>query len=143
MRRSVGIGALGFALAGLALGACTPTGSDSGNGAIYRAWRSGRSHFEATADGAVARILGTREGPSGRHEGFLVHLTGSAGGGLTVRVEDNVDLTGPIPLQDGEPVEVRGEYIYDSRGGLLHWTHRDPAGRHAAGYVRVDGRYFQ
>ncbi len=62
---------------------------------------------------------------------------------MTVRVEDNVDLTGPIPLEPGEAAAVRGEYIYDPRGGLIHYTHRDPRGRHAAGYVQVAGRIYQ
>ena len=110
---------------------------------MYDAWRAGRSHLEVTANGAVARILGEREGPSGEHLGFLLHLRGSAGRGLTVRVEDNLDLSGPIPLREGQAATVRGEYIYDSRGGLIHYTHRDPRGRHEAGYVQVDGRIYQ
>ena len=124
---------------------CAGGGSGGGdsNGAVYEAWRTQRSHVEVTADGSVARILGTRRGPSGAHEGFLLHLRGSAGRGLTVRVESNVDLTGPIPLRAGQAATVRGEYIYDSRGGLIHYTHLDPRGRHAAGYVRVEGRIYQ
>ena len=110
---------------------------------MYDAWRAGRSHLEVTASGAVARILGEREGPSGKHLGFLLHLSGSAGRGLTVRVEDNLDLTGRVPLREGEAATVRGEYIYDSRGGLIHYTHRDPRGRHEAGYVQADGRIYQ
>ncbi len=86
----------------LALAACaTSSGPDEANGAVYDAWANGRSHVEVTAAGSVAQILGTRRGPSGVHEGFLLHLRGSAGRGLTVRVEDNVDLTGPIPLTEG------------------------------------------
>ncbi len=133
-----------LALAALAaLAGCAPAGGDAGNGQVYEAWRDGRSRIEVTATGSVARILGTRVGPSGSHEGFLLHLSGSAGHGLTVRIEDNVDLTGPIPLRQGEPVEVRGEYIYDERGGLIHYTHLDPRGRHDAGYVRALGRVYQ
>ena len=123
---------------------CSVSGSGSDtNGAVYEAWRSQRSHLEVTADGSIARVLGTRRGPSGVHEGFLLHLGGSAGRGLTVRVESNVDLTGPIPLRAGQAATVRGEYVYDPRGGLIHYTHLDPRGRHAAGYVRVDGRIYQ
>jgi hypothetical protein len=125
------------------LGACG--GNSSGNdpnAAVYDAWRYHRAHLEVTADGSVARILGTRRGPSGVHEGFLLHLRGAGGHGLTVRVEDNVDITGPIPLTEGDDVEVRGEYIYDPRGGLIHYTHRDPGGRHAGGYVRAEGHTF-
>jgi hypothetical protein len=127
MRRASSI-ALGLALAGCA----TSSGGDDANGAVYDAWANGRSHIEVTATGSVARILGTRRGPSGVHEGFLLHLRGSAGRGLTVRVEDNVDLTGPIPLTEGDDVEVRGEYVYDPRGGAI-----------GGGYVKVDGKVYQ
>jgi hypothetical protein len=109
---------------------------------VYDAWRRQLSHVEVTASGSVARVLGTSSGPSGVHESFLVHLRGAGGHGLTVRVEDNVDLTGPIPLAAGDDVEVRGEYIYDSSGGLIHYTHNDPRGRHPGGYVRAEGRTF-
>jgi hypothetical protein len=137
MRRRASI--LVLALAGCA----TSSGADDANGAVYDAWANGRSHIEVTATGSVARILGTRRGPSGVHEGFLLHLRGSAGRGLTVRVEDNVDLTGPIPLAEGDDVEVRGEYVYDPRGGLIHDTHLDPRGRHDGGYVNVGGKVYQ
>ncbi|GAC1300460.1 MAG: hypothetical protein NVSMB19_07050 [Vulcanimicrobiaceae bacterium] len=124
---------------------CATAGShgNAENGAVYDAWRAGRSHVEVTAAGSVARLLGTRIGRSGAHEGFLLHLGGAAGRGLTVRVEDNVDLTGPIPLVEGAEVEVRGEYVFDPRGGVVHYTHRDPRGRHIAGYVLVDGKFYQ
>jgi len=123
--------------------ASTATSGDDPNGAVYSAWAQHRSRVEVTASGSVARVLGSRRGPSGVHEGFLLHLRGAAGRGLTVRVEDNEDLTGPIPLQTGSDVEVRGEYIYDPRGGIIHYTHRDPRFRHPAGYVRVDGKVYQ
>jgi hypothetical protein len=96
---------------------------------------------EALASGSVAAILGTRRGPSGEHEGFLLRL--DSGCALTLRVETNVDLTGPVPLTRGQHVLVKGEYIYDPRGGLLHWTHRDPRGRHVGGYVEAGGRLYE
>ena len=127
----------------LALAACAAASDTSSNAAVYDAWRFHRSRVEVTASGAVARVLGAREGRSGAHLGFLLHLAGSEGRGLTVRVEDNLDLTGPIPLSEGEFATVRGEYVYDPRGGLIHYTHRDPRGRHDAGYVQAGGRIYQ
>lgn len=129
----------------LAAAACTNSAEpgNAHNGDVYAAWRAGRSRVEVTASGSVARLLGTRVGRSGTHEGFLVHLSGAEGRGLTIRVEDNVDLTGPIPLTEGANVEVRGEYVFDARGGIVHYTHRDPAGRHIAGYVRVGDKFYQ
>jgi hypothetical protein len=126
----------------LLTGCAGASSSDAGNGAVYDAWRAQRSRVEVTADGSVARVLGIREGPSGTHEGFLLHLRGSAGRGLTVRVEDNVDITGRIPLREGDDVIVKGEYVYDPRGGLIHYTHHDPRGRHPSGYVRVGDRVY-
>jgi hypothetical protein len=114
----------------------------SANAEIYAAWRQHRSPLEVTASGTVVKVLGIRSGPSGRHEGFLVHLSGNEAHDITIRVEDNVDLTGPIPLHSGDDVEIRGEYIFDPRGGIVHYTHRDPRGRHPPGYVRVNGRTY-
>ena len=125
-----------------ALAGCGGTAADDRNAAVYDAWRQQHSFVEVTASGSVASVLGTQHGPSGTHEGFLLHLRGSGGHGLTVRVEDNVDITGPIPLAPGDDVEVRGEYIYDAGGGLIHYTHNDPQGRHPGGYVRAEGRTF-
>jgi hypothetical protein len=132
-----------FAAAALLLGGCaTSTTDTTSNAAVYDAWRAHRSYVQVTATGSVARVLGTRVGPSGAHTGFLLHLRGSEGGGLTVRVETNVDITGPIAVQAGDDVAVRGEYIYDPRGGIIHYTHHDPRGRHPGGYVRVGGRVY-
>ena len=140
-QRSPGRNAAFLAVAVLC--ACAPSANDTtSNAAVYDAWQMHRSYVQVTANGSVARVLGTRVGPSGAHEGFLLHLRGSEGRGLTVRVEDNVDITGQIPLQPGDEAVVRGEYIYDPRGGIIHYTHRDPRGRHPSGYVRVNGRIY-
>jgi hypothetical protein len=133
----------------LLLGACliglgcshAASGADP-NGAVYEAWRAQQSHVEVDASGSVARVFGVRQGPSGAHEGFLLHLRGSAGRGLTVKVEDNVDITGPIPIAPGDDVELRGEYIYNDLGGLIHYTHHDPSGRHPGGYIKVGGKTY-
>jgi hypothetical protein len=124
------------------LAGCAGGHGGAANADVYDAWRAHRSYVQVTASGSVARVLGTRLGPAGEHEGFLLHLSGAEGRGLTVRVEDNTDLTGPIPLQAGEDAIVSGEYIYDPRGGIIHYTHRDPRGRHPSGYVRVNGRLY-
>jgi hypothetical protein len=143
MRTELSLAAAGAALAFGTACAGPGGGSDANNGAVYEAWRTGRSNVEVTAEGSIASMLGTVTGPSGAHEGFSLHLRGASGHGLTVRVEDNVDLTGRVPLSAGEDVEVRGEYVYDANGGIIHYTHRDPSGRHAAGFVRAGDALYQ
>jgi hypothetical protein len=138
---------LGALLVLAAAAGCAPASGGGGapssaNAEIYAAWQQHRSPLEVTASGTVVKVLGIRSGPSGRHEGFLVHLSGNEAHDITIRVEDNIDLTGPIPLHSGDGVEIRGEYIFDPRGGIVHYTHRDPRGRHPSGYVRVNGRTY-
>ena len=142
MRASLGGGLLAGVLAGCVNSSGSGAAPGADNAAVYDDWQAQRSYVEVTASGTVTRLLGTRRGPSGDHEGFLMKLDG-AGRGLTIRVEDNVGLTGPVPLVAGDALEVRGEYIFDPRGGLVHYTHRDPSGRHAAGFILTGGRLYQ
>lgn len=136
----------------LLLGACYR--SDVGNatnGNLYSAYDSARSHTELTATGRVTRVLGLREGRSGVHEGFLVlapYRCAPASAGacrkqITVRIEDNVSITGEVPLHPGQLVTVHGQYEYNPQGGVIHWTHHDPAGRHENGYVEIGGKRYQ
>ena len=74
------------------------------------------------------------------HEGFLFRL--ASGCSVILRVEANTDFTGPIPLAHGDHVLVKGEYEYYPLGGVIHWTHRDPRGRHEGGYVEAGGRMY-
>jgi hypothetical protein len=43
----------------------------------------------------------------------------------------------------GDTVEVRGEYEWTQLGGVIHWTHRDPDGCHAPGWIRLRGRVYE
>jgi hypothetical protein len=40
-------------------------------------------------------------------------------------------------------VEFEGEYEWNPQGGVVHWTHRDPARHHPAGWVLYEGRQYQ
>jgi len=101
----------------------------------------GAAHVEVQIVGSVGRYLGVRRSRSGAHEGFLV-APASRGAALPtdIEVEDNVDLTGFIPLRSGEHVQLQGQY--ECNDGVIHWTHHDPSGRHAAGYIEVGGRRY-
>jgi hypothetical protein len=120
--------------------ACSGSATSVNDGAVCTAYQAGRSHVEVVADGTVTRLLGTHAGIESPHEGFLFRL--GSGCSLIVRVESNVDFTGSFPLDRGEHVVVKGEYEYYPRGGVIHWTHRDPRGRHEGGYVQVDGKIY-
>ncbi|HZV77627.1 MAG TPA: DUF3465 domain-containing protein [Candidatus Babeliales bacterium] len=122
-----------------ALTSCA-TAQSPDNPALCSAYTAGRSRVEVVAAGTVVRLLGVQPGRESPHEGFLMKL--GSGCSLVVRVEANTDFTGPIPLVSGQRVLVKGEYEYYPLGGVIHWTHRDPRGRHEGGYIESGGRLF-
>ncbi|HEY1429707.1 MAG TPA: DUF3465 domain-containing protein [Candidatus Tumulicola sp.] len=141
MRNATAIVAAAIAAAAIALTACASGGSSApDNAAVCRAFSAAQSHAEVTAQGTVVREFGVRPGRESAHEGFLMRLSSDCD--VVVRVEANVDFTGSFALRRGQTVEVRGEYEYYSSGGVIHWTHRDPRGRHADGYIKVDGHNY-
>jgi hypothetical protein len=109
--------------------------------AVCDAYSAQRSHVEVVADGTITRILGVAPGRVSPHEGFLLRL--ASGCSLVVRVEANTDFTGSIPLSEGQRVAVKGEYEFYPLGGVVHWTHRDPRGRHEGGYIEAGGQVYE
>lgn len=76
------------------------------------------------------------------HEQFDVR----ADDGTAFRVVDNVTVAPRVPARPGDRVTVQGELIrfrHDpSRTPLVHWTHHDPRGRHAGGFIELGGRVY-
>lgn len=67
-----------------------------------------------------------------RHQRFIVRLAG----GHTVLIVHNIDIASRLPgLQEGDRVSIKGEYEWNERGGLIHWTHRDPRSVHEDGWI--------
>jgi hypothetical protein len=62
-----------------------------------------------------------------------------AGGG-TVLIAHNLELAPRVaPLTVGDELEFSGEYVWNEKGGVVHWTHPDPRGQHRAGWIRRVG----
>jgi len=40
-------------------------------------------------------------------------------------------------------VNFYGEYEWNPKGGVVHWTHRDPTGKHRDGWLKHNGLIFQ
>jgi hypothetical protein len=107
--------------------------------AVGDAFDNQLSGVEVSGEGTVSRILGDdREGD--RHQRFILALDS----GQTLLVAHNVDLAPRIEsLAVGDRVAFRGEYEWNEKGGVLHWTHHDPQGQHEAGFLRHRGRTYQ
>src|SRR2546428_5966071 len=104
--------------------------------ALLQDFQSHRSHVEVTADATVVQVLPDRVSVSGTHEQFIVRLTP---GDLTVLVEHNLGIATRAPVAAGDHVIVHGEYIWNAQGGLIHFTHHDPEGRHEGGFIQDNG----
>lgn len=112
------------------------SGADQG---LAAAIESHRSNVQVEGSGRVTRVLAD-DNDGSRHQRFIVQL----GTGQTVLVAHNIDLASRVAsLKVGDPVEFNGEYEWNARGGVIHWTHRDPRGSHADGSIKHEGRTYQ
>lgn len=89
--------------------------------------------------GTVSRIL-SDDNKGSRHQRFIITLPD----GLTILVAHNIDLAPRIDaLKMGDEVDVFGEYEWNNKGGVIHWTHHDPANKHPHGWIRHKGKLYQ
>jgi len=109
------------------------------DGAIVQDYQNHVSHVEVTADATVVQVLPDRIGSSGTHEQFSIKLTS---GDLTLLVEHNLSVGRRAPVMVGDHVIVHGEYIWNAQGGLIHFTHHDPEGRHEGGFIQDNGTVY-
>ena len=116
-----------------------PSNRATGDAAIANAFRQQRSDVAVSGEGVVTRVLADDHDGS-PHQRFLLAL----GNGQTVLVAHNIELAPRIAgLQEGDRVAFAGEYVWNDKGGVIHWTHRDPRGGHPAGWLRHAGRLYQ
>ena len=106
---------------------------------LQDAYNNRQSGIQVRGEGVVTAILADdREGS--RHQRFIVRLSS----GQTLLLAHNIDLAPRInTLKAGDTVAFYGEYEWNEKGGVIHWTHRDPGGRHIAGWLKHDGKTYR
>lgn len=97
------------------------------------------SNRQVQGEGVVIKVLAD-DNEGSRHQKFLLRLAS----GQTVLVAHNIDLAPRVaPLSAGDTVAFNGEYEWNEKGGVVHWTHLDPQRRHADGWLKSGGRTYQ
>ena len=106
---------------------------------LGRAFQNGASNVQVEGEGVVTRILADDLSGS-RHQRIIVRLKSDQ----TVLIAHNIDIAPRVAgLQEGDSVRFYGEYVWNEKGGMVHWTHHDPDGRHVAGWLKHNGRTYQ
>ena len=117
----------------------TPTASLPDNAAIMRAFQNHARDVRVDGSGSVSRVLAD-DNQGERHQRFLVLLPT----GQSILIVHNIDIAPRVDnLRTGDEVEFEGEYVWNSQGGLVHWTHHDPSNRHRPGWVKHAGHTYQ
>ncbi|EHS1090807.1 DUF3465 domain-containing protein [Vibrio cholerae] len=106
---------------------------------LQQAYQSQQSDLQVQGFGQVAKVL-PDDNDGSRHQKFILKLNS----GQTLLVAHNIDLAPRIPnLKVGDSVEFYGEYEWNKKGGVLHWTHKDPQNRHAHGWLKHNGQVYE
>jgi hypothetical protein len=121
------------------IGKTSGPAADSGFSDIDRLFEEKKSDRLVTGEGIVRRLL-PDDNDGSRHQRFILELPS----GLTLLVAHNIDVAPRAEdLKRGDTITFQGEYEWNERGGVLHWTHHDPSGDHPGGWLELEGRRYE
>jgi hypothetical protein len=111
----------------------------AGDLTLERAFQERKSHIQVEDQGIVKKLL-TDDTNGSKHQRFVVQLAS----GQTILVAHNIDLAPRVSsLREGDTIAFNGEYEWNPEGGVVHWTHDDPAKQHPPGWLKHNGKTYQ
>ena len=97
------------------------------------------SGVKVIVKGEVIKML-EDDNHGSRHQRFIIALNNRK----TLLIAHNIDLAPRIEnLTMNDTVLVCGEYEWNERGGVIHWTHKDSEKKHFDGYVIHENKTYQ
>ena len=106
---------------------------------ISIAYSNQESDVQVSGSGKVVKLL-PDDNIGSRHQKFIVKLPDSN----TILIAHNIDLAPRIDsLKVGDFIEFHGEYEWNDKGSVVHWTHHDPRGKHPGGWIEFDGKRYE
>jgi len=117
----------------------TPAAQASDDETIQAAFERKRNDVQVSGAGTVIKTLAD-DNEGSRHQRFILQLDS----GLTLLFAHNIDLAPRVAnLKQGDRLAFYGEYEWSDQGGVIHWTHHDPQGRHPNGWLKHAGKTYQ
>lgn len=112
------------------------------NTSIKQAFTAQQSKRQVKGCGTIIKAL-PDDNEGSRHQKILVELTGITPK-QTLLLVHNIDIAPRVSeVERGQTLSFYGEYIYNDKGGLVHWTHHDPAARHQGGWIESHGVRYE
>ena len=112
---------------------------ESSSQQIIQAYADKKSNIQVQSSGTVVKLL-PDDLKGAKHQKFLVNVTAD----VTILIAHNIDLAPRInSLKEGEEISFYGEYEWNPKGGIVHWTHHDPGKRHPDGWIKYRNRVYQ
>ena len=109
------------------------------NPELQAAFDGRQSNLWLVGSGEVIKILSDDNNGS-RHQRFLVKVNLAQ----TVLIAHNIDLAERVAnLQTGDMIQFYGEYEWNEKGGVVHWTHHDPARKKTGGWIKHNDIMYQ
>lgn len=106
---------------------------------LNEAFENRLNNIQVEGEGKVIKTL-PEDTKGSRHQLFLLQLKS----GHTLLLSHNISLAPRIEtIKEGDAVRFFGEYKWNEKGGVIHWTHHDPRHKHIAGWVSHDGKLYQ
>lgn len=90
------------------------------------------SEIPITVEGSVVTLLDD-DLQGKRHQRFILRTDE----GQRLMIAHNIDIAPRVPLQVGAKIRVRGVYLWNIQGGIIHKTHHDPQGQGAGGWIEI------
>lgn len=116
----------------------TSLATGTSNTLIEQAFSHKQSNIQVSGSGFVVKLLAD-DNKGARHQKFLVKINAEQ----TLLFAHNIDLAPRVPLQTGDKISFRGEYVYNPKGGIIHWTHHAPKADHEAGWIMLNENKYQ
>jgi hypothetical protein len=109
------------------------------NSALIEAFKHKKSDIFVEGAGVVKKLLAD-DNKGSRHQKFLVSISPEQ----TLLFAHNIDLAPRVEnVQIGDAMTFKGEYVYNPKGGIMHWTHHDPDGNQAGGWIKHNGKIYK